>query len=499
MNAQNHYSEQKSTNILEKILLWAANVDMKVINECPAFDRKKYTLIGFILLLLWALSFFSTYFAVSEVKIFNENRLAKIIFAFLVSFIIFSIDRFIVSSFIEERLNHKSRFLKTLYTIFNIKFFIRLIFSLVIGIVISTPIELKIFEDKILNTIKNKINQEKSRIKTSKYEDYKNKISNEKKNLEKEIQDLIQQKINLSKELKREYVRVYDEKLQKYVYKPTKRYFILENVIKNIDNQIQRKNKEIDSTINSNLKEINTQKINDIQTINSQQIAFFEKLSTYKEITQKEPERTISLVVLLFFIMLDVTPLLLKSFSYSTYDDKIATIFELNTLAHDLKIEQQKYSNQLIVNNQNKEISIINLNNELEIKQKELENKLKYEQEKTKLDDLLHKINLQNIQLKAQLEESNKILEKIQHEKNIENLNREMELKQLKNTLELNLLKIQQEREILEKLHQHKLNELDIQHKEKIDAMLKIITQLENQTRSILSQIISDNLNINFN
>lgn len=136
---------------LNEFLWICAGVDRKVLRQCPT-DYAKYAGIGGTILFTAMMAMMSGGYALFTV--FDDWRIATA-FGIFWGLLIFNLDRFIVN---------------TMYSDGNVTIswneFVcglpRIIMAIFLGIVISTPLELKIFEDEINVVIKERI---KDRVK----------------------------------------------------------------------------------------------------------------------------------------------------------------------------------------------------------------------------------------------------------------------------------------------------------------------------------------------
>lgn len=123
-------------NLFSKFFLFCSGVSLDLISKCPKFEIIKYASIGATIFFTAILALISSYFAFSIIF----NSIGFIIFcSILWSFIIFNLDRYIVSS-----IRHNEN-------IFNktIKALPRILIGIFIAITISKPIEVKLLSSEI--------------------------------------------------------------------------------------------------------------------------------------------------------------------------------------------------------------------------------------------------------------------------------------------------------------------------------------------------------------
>lgn len=135
--------EVKFGGIVNEFLWTCAGVDKKYLRQCPT-DYAKYAGIGGTILFTALMATLSGGYAFST--IFESNsafgKLAPILFGIFWGLLIFNLDRFMVNTMYSDGKHTISaqEFLGGLP---------RIILAIFLGVVISTPIELRIFADKI--------------------------------------------------------------------------------------------------------------------------------------------------------------------------------------------------------------------------------------------------------------------------------------------------------------------------------------------------------------
>ena len=132
---------------LNKFILLSAGVDFEIIENCQnsRYENIKKSSIGLAVLLTSLFAIFSGGYGMF---IATESILLSVIFGLLWGLIIWNLDRSLVSSFrITNNTSTNSRLL--------IRFFIpslRIILAIMIGLVISVPVELSLFKEDINNS-----------------------------------------------------------------------------------------------------------------------------------------------------------------------------------------------------------------------------------------------------------------------------------------------------------------------------------------------------------
>lgn len=182
MNNEKQTSEIQWGGWLNEFLWVCAGVNRKVLRQCPT-DYAKYAGIGGTILFTALMAMLSGGYAFFFV--FNSTTLA-IAFGIFWGLLIFNLDRFIVNTMYSDGkvTISKREFISGLP---------RIIMAVFLGIVISTPLEMKIFEDRINSQL---INDNLRRTEESRglaSTDYQNLTS-----LKTERQNLLNQRKALS-------------------------------------------------------------------------------------------------------------------------------------------------------------------------------------------------------------------------------------------------------------------------------------------------------------
>ena len=123
-------------SIVVKFFLICSGVSLELIKRCPFYERTKYASIGATIFFTAVLAFISSFFALNLIF---DSILLIISGAFFWACIIFNLDRYIVLSLKPSSSLFKNFFISTP----------RLIIAILVAIVISKPIEIKLFENEI--------------------------------------------------------------------------------------------------------------------------------------------------------------------------------------------------------------------------------------------------------------------------------------------------------------------------------------------------------------
>lgn len=130
--------EVKRADFLNEFLWICAGVNRKVLRQCPT-DYAKYAGIGGTILFTALMAMLSGGYAIYTVF---DSTIVAICFGIFWGLLIFNLDRFMVNTMYSDG-THKITFEEFKGGI------PRLILAIFLGIVISTPIEMRIFDDKI--------------------------------------------------------------------------------------------------------------------------------------------------------------------------------------------------------------------------------------------------------------------------------------------------------------------------------------------------------------
>lgn len=159
------FNKERDLSKLQHFLCSCAGVDKKVLQECPT-EWNKYSGIGATILFTGVLASLSGGYALYT--IFRNDDVAQIsigallpalFFGILWGLIIFNLDRFIVSTF--RKHESETWWKKTGKELLQAS--PRIVLAVIIAIVISKPIEIKIFESRLAEQIiKNEILSKKS-------------------------------------------------------------------------------------------------------------------------------------------------------------------------------------------------------------------------------------------------------------------------------------------------------------------------------------------------
>lgn len=126
---------------MERFFLWCAGSDQEVLRHCTRSEKIKHIGFGSLVIIPAILAFISMSFALSTIAILQDLLWLQIMGGLIWAAIIFSFDRFIVSTH-RKRKHHKAE-------LHNPAFYLRLSFAFILGIIISHPLVMMYFNGSI--------------------------------------------------------------------------------------------------------------------------------------------------------------------------------------------------------------------------------------------------------------------------------------------------------------------------------------------------------------
>ena len=337
------------SNYINEFLWSCAGVNKEILRLYPS-DWAKYAGSGGTILFTAIMAMISGGYAMYFVF---SNIIISILFAIVWGLLIFNLDRFIVNSMYTDG--------KDIITWRKLKSALpRFIMAIFIGIVISTPLEMKIFNDRIESQLL-KDNVERINVIKNKNDIYSNskQLTNELQSLQKQREQLLNDLQNAQKDLKNEaegnalsgvagHGAIYKDKLL-YVEQCQKSLSEWDKL--NTDRVNELKKQIQQQTTNINEFEF---KVKDIREDGFS--ARYEAFSTLKENNQSLA--IVSLMITLLFVVIEITPTFFKLIMIEgPYSEHLnLENYKLNV------ISQQQHSNY------DTELKIIQLQNEQKIK-----------------------------------------------------------------------------------------------------------------------------------
>lgn len=126
--------------------IWCTGSDTSILKKCTKAERIKHIGFGTLVIVPAILAFISMTFALSTLEGIQEYNLLHYLGGLIWGLIIFSFDRFIVSTHRRKENNTKE--------FQNPSFYLRFLFAFILGIVISHPLVMLYFNGSILDQLK---------------------------------------------------------------------------------------------------------------------------------------------------------------------------------------------------------------------------------------------------------------------------------------------------------------------------------------------------------
>jgi hypothetical protein len=141
-------------SLIERTFIWASGADLEILKQVPT-EKNKYFGIGGTIIFTALMASFAGGYAFQTAF---SNNLLSIFFGIFWGALIFNLDRYIVSTFgVGDGKKSISR--QELFEALP-----RLLMAIILGIVISTPLELKIFEKEIKTKVERLKIEKKSEL-----------------------------------------------------------------------------------------------------------------------------------------------------------------------------------------------------------------------------------------------------------------------------------------------------------------------------------------------
>lgn len=326
--------------------LWTcAGVNKNILRQCPG-DYAKYAGIGGTILftalmamLSGGYAFYKVFADVDPLSNILDYRamILSIIFGIFWGLLIFNLDRFMVNTMYSDGTPKITR--KELESGLP-----RIILAVFLGIVISTPIEMRIFKDKI---------QTQLIIEQGKTE---GKIDEEHQNLAKEIERLNHEKVKNDSIMmaKQDELSTIQQQLYEEIYgtgitkkagvgpaaeQLKKKEAELKRQLQNLETQTKQKNEAIDLRLNPKLEEQSNYNKQKQKAVKSER-GFAAELKALYELTSPGESFTLfmsRMLIMFLFIAIEVIPTFFKMMmSAGPYDDIV------NAEKHKIRVLSQK-------------------------------------------------------------------------------------------------------------------------------------------------------------
>ena len=359
---------------LTQFFLFCSGVSVDLIKKCPKFEINKYSSIGLTVLFTTGIAILSSFYAFSLIF---ESKITSLILGFVWGVLIFNLDRYIISTMRPGK-NKLSEFTKSIP---------RLIIALLIAVVISKPLEIKLFKSEI-NSFLTLENADKIYTVDQKYSKSFDDLNLRSETLEREYSEQVKLRDKYYEEYKCEcdgtcgtQVRGRGEECERKRIKYEsfeKELLALRNRIDNSLLKIEVSRESIKQSV------LNEKKI----ISNSFSLGLIDQIRALNNI-----DKFSSLLILAIFIMIEVAPILTKLLSQKGPYDHLIMEHELQyesnylRVVDDFKLEREK----------NKNMKKMSTEMEMKSKQTEIQNILKqeaferYEKMKKAIDEKISK------------------------------------------------------------------------------------------------------------
>lgn len=345
-------ADKKFFDSIYNVFLWSSGADLKILDQAPMDKNKYYGIGGTIIFTALMASFAGGY---AFYTAFKDQTLA-IFFGVFWGALIFNLDRYIVSSFgvgDGKKTISKQEFVEAAP---------RLIMAIILGLVIATPLELKLFESEINAEIKRKnlLTTEQSKFNyLADADSLAQPYINEKKQLES---DMSRRREDLEKlRLKR------DEAYDKYmcelngtcgtgtpgegpVFREAKEnYTILNNEFKGLEEEYAERNLRDLSLIQEKETMIKTfreeakVKVAELETEFESRNGLLARLEALSNLTSEDRSLwAAKWLITLLFVFIEIAPILFKMMTErGPYDDI------LETKKYEIKVKQLLFQSNI--------------------------------------------------------------------------------------------------------------------------------------------------------
>jgi len=190
MDTNNH--QAKRSSIINEFFWWCAGVNREILRQCPT-DHAKYAGAGGTIFFTAIMAVISSSYAVFFV--FQDQHIS-LAFGLIWGALIFNLDRYMVNTMYSDGLPTISWG--------EIRSGLpRIVMAIFLGIVISTPLEMKIFEDRINSQLVHD-NIERTNRSRQKAQEGNASLIQRRDVLERELKDINKRLANANQELKEE-------------------------------------------------------------------------------------------------------------------------------------------------------------------------------------------------------------------------------------------------------------------------------------------------------
>lgn len=291
---------------MEDVFIWFAGGDHTLLEKCTSVERRKYAIYGALILIPTGLAFISMSYALSTL---TTNEYIIYTGGVLWALAIFSIDRFIIAT------TFKSSFF-SLQNAF--RFFIRILFAVILGITVSHPIVMFFFDEAIVKEIKERHEDALIELEENqKEEELNHPLFQELKELESSLDC---HRELLTAEYSGDKV-ILDCGRSSGLARCGSRCDILRGEISKIEGRIDKKKGEI-----KDLQSRTDEKIKDLKSSRVESYDYITRVETL-ELMENESESShiyyVKIFLMLLFVTIDIIPVVFKATSKMTEYDEI--------------------------------------------------------------------------------------------------------------------------------------------------------------------------------
>ncbi len=141
---------------MRNFFIWCAGSDQDILAHCTKAERNKHIGYGTLVLVPAILALVSMSFALSTIKEISDQPIFYLLGGLVWSLIIFSFDRFVVSTHRRKMSNREE--------LNQPSFYLRFAFAFILGIVISHPLVMLYFDGSVQDQLARNTETEKERI-----------------------------------------------------------------------------------------------------------------------------------------------------------------------------------------------------------------------------------------------------------------------------------------------------------------------------------------------
>lgn len=325
--------ERKKRSLLGSFFLKCSGASEEIINLCPEFEKIKYASIGATIFFTSVLAFISSFYGLTQIF---ESYVLVFFLALFWGIIIFNLDRYIVQS-LRSGDSKKQSLLISLP---------RIVLAVLVAVIISKPLEVKLFEDEI-NAFLFEQNFIKKTLLEKQYKDEINQIIQQKK----VNQELINNKLDLREKYYANYLCECNGTCGTGVkgrgIECEERKIKYESYSSEYASEKQKSDLELER-LNNREAEIIAQMVRNSENLEaSSNQGFFDRIRALGEVGNMA-----SYFIMMIFIMVETAPLLTKLLSKTgPYDNLILQSeyeFETNFLKiKDFNLKQREKNQKL--------------------------------------------------------------------------------------------------------------------------------------------------------